>query len=202
MYILLHRCHMSQSAALCAGKKKKWQQQWSKELTGSTSCSEQSDWQASHTERRQREGERKKHPKLKDFCANISISCMGIRERLMSLWWAKVMGPARWSFRVRCSCMLLLPWTHRVCCWEPVKGSLQSDSPSSENAISSFCCAFSTLNSGWSSWNDLQFLGVSSVITWIALKKIWFFVFNSEFYLILYLKLLSCHVVASHVVNI
>lgn len=166
---------MSQSAALCAGKKKKWQQQWSKELTGSTCCSEQSDWPASHTERRQGDGQRRKHPKLKDSCASSSISCMGIRERRMSLWWAAVMGLARWSFRGSCSCTLLLPSTHRSCCWKPVKGSLQSDFPSSENAVSLFCCAFGNLYSIWSSFNALQFSDVYFRITWIALEKIRFF---------------------------
>lgn len=110
---------MSQSAALCAGNRKRWQPQWSKELTGNTSCSGRSNWPPTNTERRQPEGVMRRCPqKPKDFSVNESVSCTGPAWRQTSLRQAfqLKMPPSGWSFRVRFSCMLFLPSMHLTSC--------------------------------------------------------------------------------------
>lgn len=122
---------MNQSAAPCSGKKKKWQQQLSKEHIGNICCSEHSDWPPSHTERGQKAGGRRKRLKRRDFCVNSSVSCMDLTERLLSHCKAKLIGRSlsRWSFRARCSSTLLLHHVPpRSFSRKETKGRLQSDS--------------------------------------------------------------------------
>lgn len=121
---------MNQSAALCAGNRKRWQQQWSKEPIGNTSCSGRSNWPPTNTERRWTDGETRRRPlKQKDFSVNESVSCTGAAWRQTSLHqvFQVAMPLPGWSFRVRFSSTLLLPSTHRISCRKRSCWSLLSD---------------------------------------------------------------------------
>lgn len=130
---------MSRSAALCGGNRKRWQQQWSKEHTGNTSCSEPSNWRPTNTERKQ-EGKMRMWScpqRQKDFSVNESVNCteMVWRQRspgiLLALevilhHWLGILPP-EWSFRVNFSCILLLLKMLLTSCEMRTWGSLLSD---------------------------------------------------------------------------
>lgn len=102
--LFLLRCRTNQSAALSAGSRKRWRQQSSKGLTGSTSCSGPSNLPPTSTERKWRENETATClRKQMDFCVNGSVSCMGTACRKNNL----LLLP-RWSFRTRSFYTLLL----------------------------------------------------------------------------------------------